>query len=77
MTIVVEANENSAIISVPFDELETLGIEIGDEIELSKRDNEIILRPKQSERTKQILAKTREIIERRRLALIELGKGHE
>ena len=78
MTTIIIASENSANIIVPIDELEKLGFEVGDEVEFSKNaNNEIVLRPKQNERTKKILEATREIIENRRSALIELGKGHE
>ncbi len=78
MTTIITASENSATIIVPIDELEKLGLEVGDEVEFSKNENnEIVLRPKQNERTKKILEATREIIENRRSALIELGKGHK
>ena len=78
MSIVVSENEKSAIISVPLEELEKLGLSVGDEVEVYKNENdEIILRPAHSERTKKVLEATREIIEERRSALIELGKGHE
>lgn len=78
MTTIITASENSANIIVPIDELEKLGFEVGDEVEFSKNENnEIVLRPKQNERTKKILEATREIIKNRRSALIELGKGHE
>lgn len=77
MLTVIANSENSNTISLPPEELEKLGINVGDEVELTKTDGEIILRPKKSERTQKILDKTREIIERRRSALIELGKGHE
>lgn len=77
MLTVVANNENSRTISIPADEMEKLGFSDGDEVELSKENDEIILRPAQSERKKKILNATREIIERRKSALIELGKGHE
>jgi antitoxin component of MazEF toxin-antitoxin module len=78
MSIVVTSKENTAIISVPIDELTDLGLSIGDEIELSKNENdEIVLRPKQTDRKARILSATREIIDERKSALIELGKGHE
>lgn len=78
MTTIITASENSANIIVPIDELEKLGFEVGDEVEFSKNENnEIVLRPKHNERTKKILEATRTIIENRRSALIELGKGHE
>lgn len=77
MTTIIQVGENSAIFKVSLDELKTLGFEVGDEIEISKQNNEIILRPKRNERTEKVLSKTREIIERRKSALIELGKGHE
>ena len=78
MLIVVADNQNSKIISIPAEELEKLGISAGEEVEFSKQESgEIIFRPVQNERTKKILEATREIIENRKSALIELGKGHE
>ena len=78
MLTVVANRENSRIISIPVSELEKFGISDGDEVEFSKNENdEIVLRSKQSERRKKILEATREIIEERKSALIELGKGHE
>ena len=78
MLTVIANTENSKTIAIPADDMERLGIKSGDEVEISKNEsNEIVLRPKQSERTKKILNVTREIIERRKSALIELGKGHE
>ncbi len=78
MLTVIANNENSRTISIPSKELEKLGINDGDEVEFSKEKNgEIVLRPAQNERTKKILNATHEIIERRKSALIELGKGHE
>ncbi len=78
MLTVVTSNESSRIISIPADEMERLGINDGDEVEFSKNENdEIILRSKKSERIDKILKATREIIENRKSALIELGKGHE
>lgn len=78
MLTVVANRENSRIISIPVSEMEKFGISDGDEVEFSKNENdEIVLRSKQSERRKKILAATRETIEERKSALIELGKGHE
>jgi antitoxin component of MazEF toxin-antitoxin module len=78
MLTVISNSDDSQTIAIPPDEMKKLGISDGDEVELSKNANdEIILRPKSSERTQKILTKTREIIERRRSALLELGKGHE
>ena len=78
MLTVVANTENSKTIAIPPDEMEKLGINSGDEIEFSKNETgEIVLRPKQNERSRKILDKTREIIERRKSALLELGKGHE
>jgi AbrB family looped-hinge helix DNA binding protein len=62
---------------LPQQELEKLGIAAGDEVELLKEDGDIVLRPIRNERRQKILEKTKEIIERRKSALIELGKGHE
>lgn len=77
MLTVITNRENSRTISIPADEMEKLGISDGEEIELLKENEEIILRSKQSERRRRILEATREIIEERKSALIELGKGHE
>ncbi len=78
MLTVVKNNENSRTISIPADEMEKLGFNDGDEVKLSKEENgAIVLRPAQSDRTRMILEATREIIENRKSALIELGKGHE
>lgn len=78
MLTVVSSKENSRIVSIPVEEMERLGINDGDEIEFSKNENEeIVLRSKRSERRMRILEATREIIEERQSALIELGKGHE
>ena len=77
MLTVVINRENSRTISIPADEMEKLGISDGEEIELLRENEQIILRSKQGERRKRILEATREIIEERKSALIELGKGHE
>ena len=77
MSIVTAHNETSAAIIVPLDELEKAGIAVGDKVEILRNNGEIILRPKKNERTQKVLEKTQEIIERRRSALLELGKGHE
>ena len=77
MSIVTAHNETSAAIIVPLEELEKAGIAVGDKVELSGKNGEIVLRRKTSERTQQVLEKTEEIIERRRSALLELGKGYE
>lgn len=76
---VIEAQENSAVIILPFGELNALGMSVGDEIELLKNaDEEIVVRSvKKTERMQKVLEKTQEIIERRKSALLELGKGHE
>ena len=76
---IIKAQENSAVIVLPFSDLSQLGMAVGDEIELLKNDNqEIIVRSvKKNERTQKVLEKTQEIIDRRKSALLELGKGHE
>jgi AbrB family looped-hinge helix DNA binding protein len=78
MLTIVANNENPGTISIPANELEKLGIKEGEEVEFSKNENdEIVLRSKTGERTRKILAATREIIENRKSALIEFGKGLE
>lgn len=76
---VIKAQENSAVIILPFSDLSQLEMSVGDEIELLKNDNEeIIVRSvKKNEQTQKVLEKTQEIIDRRKSALLELGKGHE
>lgn len=75
MLTVVRNNENSGTISIPAAELEKLGINGGDEVEFSKKENgEIILRSSKIERTKKILDATRKIIEHRKPVLIEIRK---
>lgn len=78
MLTVVANNANSKTISIPADELEKLGINDGDEVEFSKTEaGEIVLRQKETDRKSRVLKATREIIEERKSALVELGKGHE
>lgn len=78
MLTVTANNQSQGTISFPADKLEKLGLKDGEEVEVSKNENnEIVLRSKQSERTRKILEATREIIEDRKSALIELGKGQE
>jgi len=76
---VIKAQENSAVIVLPFSELNELGMSVGDEIEILKNDKEevVVRSVKKNERTQKVLKKTQEIIERRKSALLELGKGHE
>ena len=63
---------------IPADELKKLGFNDGDEVEFSKNEaNEVALKFKEDSRKQKITEKTRDIIERRRSALVELGKGHE
>ena len=78
MLTVITASENSRTISIPADEMKKLGISDGVEMELSKNEkDEIVLRPARNERQRKILDAAHEIIERRKSALIELGKGLE
>ena len=51
---IIKAQENSAVIILPFSDLNQLGMSVGDEIELLKNDNEeIIVRSvKKNERKK-------------------------
>ena len=78
MLTLISNAEDSETISIPSEEMEKFGFKNGDEVELIINENEeIVLRSKQNERRKRILEATHEIIEERRSALIELGKGHE
>ncbi len=76
MITVIEASENSAIINIPFDELEKSGIEIGDEIEVTAADNALILRPvEDAERKRKIAEATEKIFSRWNNVFVELAKG--
>ena len=78
MLTLISSSENSETISIPSKEMEKFGFKDGDEVELAVNENdEIVLRSSQNDRRKRILEATREIIEDRKSALIELGKGHE
>ncbi len=78
MLTLVANNENLNTISIPRAELEKLGVDEGVKVEISKNDDdEIVLHFVKNDRKKAILNATRDIIERRKSALIELGKGHE
>ena len=53
MLTIIAITENPNTIAIPPEETEKLGIKNGDEVEVSKNETgEIILRTKQSERTK-------------------------
>ena len=58
MLTVVASNDNSGTISIPVNELEKLGLKDGDEVEISKNENdELILRSKQSRTSRRKFSK--------------------
>jgi antitoxin component of MazEF toxin-antitoxin module len=62
----------------PAEVLQEIGIFAGDEVELTKTGNALILRSaKNNERTHEVLEKTQEIIKRRKSALTELSEGEK
>lgn len=75
MSIVVSENEKSAIISVPLEELEKLGLSVGDEVEVYKNENdEIVLRPKQIDKSPKIEDATEKVFDRWDKVFVELAK---
>ncbi len=77
MLTIIANSENSRTISIPAEELKKLGINDGDEVEFARENDAIIMRPAKNDRKRKIINATSEIIESRKSALIELGKGHE
>ena len=76
MTTIIEANENSAVINVPFDELKKLGLKIGDEVEITTNDDALIVRPTENaERKRKIAGATEKVFSRWNNVFVELAKG--
>lgn len=78
MLTVVTNNENSRTISIPADEMKKLGINAGDEVEFSKENDEIILRPtSEAERKRKFEQAKNKIFEEWHDVFVELAKGAE
>lgn len=72
------ASENPATLLVPQEMLDMMGVNDGDEIDVSIVDRTLILRSlDEAERAQKIGAATESIFERRRSAYEELAKGAE
>ncbi len=70
--------EDSSMVVVPKEVLEMMGVEAGDEIDLSVVDRTLILRPlDEVERAQKFDAVTKAVFERRKSAYEELAKGAE
>ncbi len=74
----ITASENSATLLLPQDILDMMGVNDGDEIDVSVVDRTLILRPlDEAERAQKIETATKNVFERRRSAYEELAKGAE
>jgi antitoxin component of MazEF toxin-antitoxin module len=74
----ITASENPATLLLPQEMLEMMGVNDGDEIDVSIVDRTLILRSlDEAERAQKIGAATEAVFERRRSAYEELAKGAE
>ena len=74
----ITASENPATLLLPQEMLEKMGVNDGDEIDVSVVDRTVILRSlDEAERAAKISAATEAVFERRRSAYEELAKGAE
>ena len=74
----IDTSKDSAAVLLPQDILDQLGINAGDEVDLSVVDGTLILRPlEEAERLLRIEAATDAVFERRKSAYEELAKGIE
>jgi antitoxin component of MazEF toxin-antitoxin module len=74
----IDTSKDSAAILLPQEVLDQLGINAGDEVDLSVVDRTLILRPlEESERARKIEDATVAVFERRKSAYEELAKGIE
>ena len=74
----ITASENPATLLLPQEMLDMMGVNDGDEIDVSIVDRTLILRSlDEAERAQKIGAATENVFERRRSAYEELAKGAE
>ncbi len=74
---IAEAEDSSTIV-LPKEVLEMMGVEVGDEIDVSVIDRTLIVRPlDEVARSQKMDAITKAVFERRKSAYEELGKGAE
>jgi antitoxin component of MazEF toxin-antitoxin module len=72
------ASENSIAVIFPAEELENLGISAGDEIEVTKTGNTLVLRSlEEAEKSQKIQAATEKVFNRWDKVFVELAKGTE
>ena len=72
------ASENSIAVIFPAEELENLGISAGDEVEVTKTGNSLILRSiEEAEKSQSIQKATEKVFERWDKVFVELAKGTE
>lgn len=76
MTTIIEANENSTFIKISPEQLKKLGLEIGDEVEITANDDALIVRSAENEERKRKIADaTEEVFSRWNNVFVELAKG--
>lgn len=74
----IDTSKDSAAILLPQEVLDQLGINAGDEVDLSVVDGTLILRPlEEAERARKIEGATNTVFERRKSAYEQLAKGIE
>jgi len=74
----ITAAEDSSTVILPKEVLDMMGVEDGDEIDLSVVDRTLIVRPSdEAERAGKVGAATKAVLERRKSAYEELAKGAE
>ncbi|HEX8888505.1 MAG TPA: hypothetical protein VF779_04980 [Pyrinomonadaceae bacterium] len=74
----ITASENPATLLLPQELLDKLGVNDGDEIDVSVVDRTLVLRSlEEAERAKKIEAATKSVFDRRKSAYEELAKGVE
>jgi antitoxin component of MazEF toxin-antitoxin module len=74
----ITASENQTTLLLPQELLNTLGVDAGDEIDVSVVDRTLILRSvEEAERAQKIEAATKSVFNRRKTAYEELAKGIE
>jgi len=74
----ITTSGDNATVRLPAEVLESLGLAVGDEVEILVVDRTLVVRPlNETERRERMEAVTNEVFERRRVAYEELAKGVE
>ena len=72
----ITTSEGSAAVRLPKKILEGMGIDVGDEVEMSLVERTLMVRPlDNAERAREIEAAAKNVLERRKSAYEELAKG--